>query len=290
MGQSVTSVSGSVIGQTINIKGYKLISVLGEGGFGTVYRAISQKNGQYYAIKVMEAPNMDEITTISSEISIMKKLEHPNLVKIEQTFFQVVNKNLLKIYIVMELCDCSLDLFLSIQESPIPNYLVLKWFVELLSALSMVHSKNIVHSDIKPGNIMLKKEIDGDLCLKIGDFGAGIHLGDEGVSATPLYIPPELLMTQKFEKSMDIWALGLCLFQVLANLSSEKLFQIFLQIKGEGLVFFNSVSRKSVFDQFNIDPLFQKILEKMLCAPKDRMEAADLLQLTIEVISNLPKK
>jgi len=183
---------------------YDLYKTLGQGAFGKVKYAINKETNEAVAIKYLDkekiqANNMG--VQIKREISIMKKINHKNVIHVKDIF--ATNS---KIFIVMELVEGG-ELFDAISKhGKFSEEKTRFYFCQLLEALTYCHSNGICHRDLKPENILLDR--DGN--LKISDFGlATLYVGDnseEGSSArrellqttcgTPNYIAPEVLAKQ----------------------------------------------------------------------------------------------
>ena len=185
---------------------------LGKGAFGDVYKGgkyNKQKNKLELevAIKVTTHFNNKNIRMIKNEVNIFKKINHNHAVELYD--FIIVNDikaSNNKAYLIMELCDSNLKKFIfDLSEEKIINYLS-----QLIKIMSFLHSKNIIHRDIKPDNILLKDNV-----IKLADFGISKQRigGEEIVSfvGTPSYAAPEIYV-EGYNEMADIFSLGATLY------------------------------------------------------------------------------
>ena len=158
---------------------------------------------------------------IFNEANIMKKLNHPNII----LFKEVINDVKLDyVYIVMEYADDG-DLNKKIKsrekmkcsenDKLFPEEVILKYFIQICKGLNYIHSKNIIHRDIKSQNIFLMK----NGTIKIGDFGIAKTLTKTisnamTVIGTPYYFSPEIINGEPYNYKSDIWSLGVLLYEM----------------------------------------------------------------------------
>lgn len=206
---------------------------LGHGSFGMVYKVKSLKNGGTYVIKKINIEHLPKKNQkeVIHEAQILKKIDHPNIVKYYCSFMD--GKSLC---IVMEYIDGG-DLHQLIKsynekKQMIPENEIWKMASELSLALEYLHGKNIIHRDVKTLNVLITK----DKKVKLADLGAS-----KIVSApmqitrvgTPLYLAPELVKHKPYDYKVDVWALG-CVVYSLAKLhppfQAENLITLGIQI------------------------------------------------------------
>ena len=196
---------------------YEVLSEIGKGSFGTVSKIVRKSDRQILIWKELyyEGIPENEKELISNEISLLKEMNHPNIVN----QYEVINDDSnSKLYIVMEYCDGG-DLDQLIQKSNfnktrIDENFIWKILIQTLKALNYIHNeKNILHRDIKPSNIFLYKNYN----IKLGDFGLSRKFYNEyakTIIGTPLYMSPELLERKPYNEKADIWALGCSLYEL----------------------------------------------------------------------------
>jgi serine/threonine protein kinase len=156
----------------------------------------------------------------------LKKLDHPNVVHLEEIFRHNLQDALVgsmeNVCIVMEFVDGSdLEEYLEIirkQHVRLPIELVIKWIVQLCRAITHLHSRNVVHRDMKPANVLIQRDT---LDLKITDFGLARNLRPESVAdtvcGTDMYMAPEMRLEKDYGSKVDVWSLGLILFELITG-------------------------------------------------------------------------
>ncbi|VDD92556.1 unnamed protein product [Enterobius vermicularis] len=207
---------------------------IGEGTYGVVYRAFERKAGIEVALKKIRLDSDSEgvPSTCIREISILKELDHPNIVKLRD----VIHAGS-RLFLVFEYIDQDLKILMEkIKPKPIPLPYVKSFLWQLLQALSYCHTHRVVHRDLKPQNLLVSNEG----MIKLADFGLARAFSmptrvytHEVV--TLWYRAPEVLLGSKFYScAVDVWSLA-CIFaelvsaRVLFNGDSEidQLFKIF---------------------------------------------------------------
>ena len=197
---------------------YDIQNKIGEGRFAHVYRGIHKPSGRIVAIKILEKENLSsqELNMIQNEFEILKICQHPNILKL----YDVI-ENHEKFYIITELIDHP-DLFTYLENEnfDISEIKANKIIRKLSSALYYLKLFGIVHRDIKPENILLINN-HPDFNIKLIDFGLGIILGPDEKSEQPFgtvsYCAPEVLSGKKYDKSVDIWCLGVLSYLLLVG-------------------------------------------------------------------------
>lgn len=197
---------------------YKVLGIIAKGGMGVVYKAIHPSLKRYVVIKKMTARGKSaNAERFKKEAQILLDLQSPYIVHLFDYFTEAGYR-----YMVEELVDgAALDNLIKKQTS-LPCPIAMLFMQDACYALKYAHSKEIVHRDIKPGNILISKRGE----IKLADFGiasdsaeAGDNLTQTGVAlGTPAYMPPE-----QFENSAnvdaraDIYALGIMLYEMVTG-------------------------------------------------------------------------
>lgn len=192
--------------------------VVGEGAFGKVYVAQDKGSQKTVAVKSIQKSASSEISKMQEEISIISLLDHPNVVRLYESF-----QDSRSIYLVMELCDGG-ELFERIVEvghftEAVAAYCVKQMFM----ALNYCHQNLIIHRDLKPENWLVSSKMPVEQStLKLIDFGISKRLKEKGgvttsKAGTPNYIAPEVLKGRYTEK-VDIWSTGVVMHIMLTGL------------------------------------------------------------------------
>jgi serine/threonine protein kinase len=198
---------------------YKIISVLGEGGMGTVYLAEHTNFDRKVAIKAIHphlAKNDEIRQRFKNEAATMARLQHPNIVSLYDYF--VDDEGL---YLIMELVEgIELESYLKNIGSPLDEHVTAAFMKQLLDAFSHAHEKGVVHRDIKPANIL----ITNDGSIKVLDFGIAKIVEGDGLHnmtktgtqiGTVYYMSPEQVQGKKVDARSDIYSLGVTFYQML---------------------------------------------------------------------------
>ncbi|MCL7029949.1 hypothetical protein MKW94_029287 [Papaver nudicaule] len=203
----------SQITEQILFEKYEIVRLLGCGSFAKVYQARNIQTGQSVAIKSMSKKSIIKerlVSNIKREISIMRQLHHPYIVKL----FEVMATKT-KIYFVMELVKGG-ELFAKVAKCRFSEDLSRRYFQQLISTVGYCHSHGVFHRDLKPENLLLDDKGD----LKVTDFGlsaATPQLQNNGLlytlCGTPAYVAPEILAQKGYDGAkIDIWSCGVILF------------------------------------------------------------------------------
>ncbi|MEB7448468.1 serine/threonine-protein kinase [Arthrobacter koreensis] len=208
---------------------YRTTDLIGTGGAASVHRAMDENLGREVAVKVFRptVQEDDDYRRQHTETLLLATLNHPGLVTLldaglhEEEDGQVLN------YLVMELVDGP-DLRRTLKAGPLPAVSVASLGADLADALAYVHSKGVIHRDVKPANILLfPQEHDSRLYPKLTDFGiarlveATVATAHGATIGTANYLSPEQAQGGTVAPSTDIYSLGLVL---LESLTGEKAF------------------------------------------------------------------
>ena len=193
---------------------------IGKGTFGNVYESKNLIFNNKVAMKVIPKNEKMDNIFIQNEIDILKKLSHPNIVRIYE-FYE--SKNCF--YLIDEFCPEG-ELFEYINNSKLNEQQLSSIFYQVFSGLKYLHENNILHRDLKPENILIfKKETDllekqEYFWIKIIDFGtAKIFRNDKNedkVVGSPYYIAPEVL-NKDYNEKCDTWSVGVILYMFLVG-------------------------------------------------------------------------
>ena len=184
---------------------YQLIDKIGEGTYGTVYRAINKYTDELVAIKI--CPIDEDTETYYTELEALRILEHSAVIRlIDATPTHDA------LWLVLEYCSLgSVADILSLTGTPFTETEIALVVTELLSALEYVHSSQLIHRDLKPGNIL----ITSSGAVKLTDFGiASQKPSSSTFRGSALWMAPEQVSRQSYSQKIDIWALGICIVQM----------------------------------------------------------------------------
>eukprot|EP01116_Phalansterium_solitarium_P014324 TRINITY_DN31912_c0_g1_i1.p1 TRINITY_DN31912_c0_g1~~TRINITY_DN31912_c0_g1_i1.p1 ORF type:complete len:295 (+),score=43.81 TRINITY_DN31912_c0_g1_i1:95-979(+) len=190
---------------------YSKTGKLGEGTYGIVYKAKNLENGQTVALKQIRLDSEDEgvPSTAIREISLLKELDHQNVVRLEEVVYSED-----KLTLVFEYLELDLKKYVDeLGSTPLPKSLVKSFLFQLLKGIKYCHDHKVLHRDLKPQNLLINRQNE----LKICDFGLAraFSIPTRNYShevVTLWYRAPDVLLgSSKYTTSIDIWSSG-CIF------------------------------------------------------------------------------
>jgi serine/threonine protein kinase len=197
---------------------YQIIKQIGSGAMGVVYQAIDQQNQQVVAIKHLKAEalamNPEIIERFQHEAQLLRKLNHPNIVRILNSF-EVKDQH----YLVMEYVERGSLAELLQREKRLSLSRSLKIALEIADALTRTHHLKVIHRDLKPANVL----IDEEDVPYLTDFGMARSvnlkpdISADMIVGTPQYMSPESWKGLETDARADIWAFGVLLFEMLTG-------------------------------------------------------------------------
>uniref|UniRef100_A0A8C2B1G1 non-specific serine/threonine protein kinase n=1 Tax=Cyprinus carpio TaxID=7962 RepID=A0A8C2B1G1_CYPCA len=175
--------------------------LIGHGAFAVVFKGRHrEKHDWEVAVKCINKKNLAKSQTLlGKEIKILKELKHENIVALHD--FQVAKGTL---------SEDTIRVFLQ----------------QIAGAMRVLQAKGIIHRDLKPQNILLshpagRKSHSNNTCIKIADFGFARYLQNNMMAATlcgsPMYMAPEVIMSQSYDAKADLWSIGTIVFQCLTG-------------------------------------------------------------------------
>ena len=201
----------------MSISNFEILSQLGKGSFGAVYKVLRKTDNKIYAMKIVNIPNLSqkEVNNSLNEIRILASIHNPHVVSYHEAFYSENTKSL---HLIMDYLDDS-DL-----ENKIISYKKLnkqflekeiwKIFKQIVIGLKSLHDNKIIHRDLKSANIFLDKN---GIC-KIGDMNVSKviknSLLNNTQTGTPYYASPEIWNDKPYNYKTDIWSLGCILYEM----------------------------------------------------------------------------
>ena len=241
--------------ENLTLTDYEIKGILGHGTFSKVKLGINKITKKKVAIKIIDKKfilDKNNYERIKREIYILKKSNHPNIIKVYE-----IKEDSKNYYIIMEYCQYG-ELF---QQIISQRHLDLNtssfYFFQLINGLCYLHSHNIIHRDLKPENILIGE----NKILKIIDFGLSNFSGKDEYLTTPCgspsYAPPEMIGGKKYNGMMgDIWSCGISLYVMLCG---------YLPFDGKSNVdLFDKILKCKVNYPKNIDKNAMNLLKSIL--------------------------
>ncbi|XP_043953253.1 serine/threonine-protein kinase D3-like isoform X4 [Gambusia affinis] len=192
--------------------------VLGSGQFGVVYKGTHRKLGRSVAIKVIDKtrfPTQQE-RQLRNEVAILQNLSHHGVVVLEGMF-----ETSRHVFVVMEkLHGDMLEMILSSEKGRLPERITRFLVIQILEALRYLHLKHVAHCDLKPENVLLVSA-DPFPQVKLCDFGFARIIGEKSfrrsVVGTPAYLAPEVISSSGYNRSLDMWSVGVITYVSLSG-------------------------------------------------------------------------
>jgi serine/threonine protein kinase len=252
-----------------SIDEFVILEEIGRGGYSKVYLVSNKKTGRKYALKAAFKFKKDKNRTDRSytEIAVLRKLNHPNIIKLKGWFEDAET-----VYMVLEYIqnkDCA-----KVFKKTLPTKNQLKHILrQLVNVLEYIHNQGVVHRDIKLENIL----IDDKMNIKLIDFGLAAILEDkydmiEGTVGTCRYSACELIKGESYGSSVDLWSFGVVCFLLITGsypFDGSKKESIFARI----------VNKKINYSKYDLSSneihLLKGLLEK---DPEKRTEIEDVLK------------
>ncbi|XP_055025778.1 MAP/microtubule affinity-regulating kinase 3a isoform X3 [Misgurnus anguillicaudatus] len=194
---------------------YRLLKTIGKGNFAKVKLARHILTGSEVAIKMIDKTQLNptSLQKLSREVTIMKNLNHPNIVKL----FEVIETEK-TLFLVMEYASGGEVFDYLVAHGRMKEKEARAKFRQIVSAVQYCHQKHIVHRDLKAENLLL----DADMNIKIADFGFSneFMVGNklDTFCGSPPYAAPELFQGKKYDgPEVDVWSLGVILYTLVSG-------------------------------------------------------------------------
>lgn len=219
----------------VKLNDYIVCDKIGSGGYADVYKAYRKPpaHKEYVAIKAVLRSNLSPGATdnLITEIRLLKKLKHDHIVQLKDF---LCDENY--VYIIMEYCGGGdLSHFIK-SRNRLPETACQRFLQQIAAALKYMRNENVSHFDLKPQNILLASRKNP--VIKIADFGLAQHMTEADhvskIKGSPLYMAPEILLDKKYDAKVDLWSVGVILYECLfgrAPYSSASLEELVQRIK-----------------------------------------------------------
>lgn len=211
---------------------------------------------------------MREIKTLRRECDIQRKLKHPNVIEMLETFDCKNN-----LVIVTEYASTDLHKYLA-EKGVFNEEMAKKLSGDLVSALYYLHSNRVLHRDLKPQNVLLSDDLDAKLC----DFGLARSMTMQtqvltSIKGTPLYMAPEILSESPYDHQADLWSLGCIIYEAMVGkppFYTTNILQLGYMIQKEEVKWPDSLSNASISlvqGLLEKDPGFRTSWAQIICNP-----------------------
>ncbi|KAJ0411292.1 hypothetical protein ATCC90586_004208 [Pythium insidiosum] len=257
---------------------YTFHEELGRGAYGIVLRVQSNETKEFFAAKTVDKKALRKIRvgrfgnalqSVKKELAIWQKFKHRHIVVLREVIDSDGPCDCNELYMISELVDGGTVLDGETECTPLNAEQTKLYFCQLIEGIDFLHENKVIHRDIKPGNLLLKKGEDGEMILKIADFGVSHEMENEDDSlrqtaGTAIFMAPEMLTGNNFRgKPVDIWACGITLYMFVYGhppYTAKTMTELYSKILGDPIEYPKVVGDRLVEDDL-ID-LLQKILEK----------------------------
>eukprot|EP01113_Clastostelium_recurvatum_P002910 TRINITY_DN11256_c0_g1_i4.p1 TRINITY_DN11256_c0_g1~~TRINITY_DN11256_c0_g1_i4.p1 ORF type:complete len:695 (-),score=161.73 TRINITY_DN11256_c0_g1_i4:9-2012(-) len=198
-----------------NVGIYRLGRTLGEGTYGKVKLGFNMMTGQEVAVKILSPEAASDRKSIDREVSILKLLQHPNIVRL----YDVIQEDSSgRVYLILELVSGGELFDYIVARGRVQEKEARRFFRQVLSGLEYCHANLICHRDLKPENILL----DSSGNVKINDFGFSNMIRPGKLFTTfcgsPIYAPPEIILEKAYNgPEVDVWSFGVILYALVTG-------------------------------------------------------------------------
>lgn len=199
------------------MENFQKIEKIGEGTYGVVYKGRNKITGEIVAMKKIRLESEDEgiPSTAIREISLLKELQHPNIVSLQDVLME---EN--RLYLIFEFLSMDLKKYMDTlpAEKMMDSDLVKSYMYQITAAILFCHKRRVLHRDLKPQNLLINKEG----LIKVADFGLGrsFNIPVRNYTheiVTLWYRAPEVLLgSQRYACPVDVWSIG-CIFAEMAT-------------------------------------------------------------------------
>ena len=245
--------------------------ILGEGSFSIVQLYEDKKTKIKYAVKKMDSEKVEKITKnkklINTEVNIHSRISHPNIIKLHN-FFKY--KNLC--YLILEYASDGTLFDIIRSKRGLSEINAFYYFIQTLNAIYFLHLHSIIHRDLKPENLL----INDKNIIKLCDFGWSVKLNDDKRTTfcgTVEYMAPEIIKKQKYDEAIDVWSLGVLLYELVHSYSP--FYSEDLDMKKIG----NNITNNNLKFKDGLSKEYKELVQKLLIKESDkRIKIEDIFQ------------
>ena len=191
--------------------------ILGDGSFSKVQLYMHKKNKIKYAVKKMNLLKVEKLSQnkklLHNEINIQGRINHPNIIRLYN--FYKYNNNC---YLILEFASQGTLFDMIRKKIGFTERIAFYYFIQTLNAIYFLHLHSIIHRDLKPENLLINE----NNILKLCDFGWTVKLNSSKrrtFCGTVEYMAPEIIKKQKYDETIDIWSLGVLLYELVHSYS-----------------------------------------------------------------------
>ena len=191
--------------------------LLGEGGFSKVHLYQNKETKIKYAMKKINLIQLEKLSQnkkfILNEVNIQGRINHPNITKL-YNYFEIKNN----CFLVLEYASKGTLFDLINIKNGLSERIAFYYFIQALNAIYFLHLHSIIHRDLKPENLLINEKN----ILKLCDFGWSVKLKNDKRTTfcgTVEYMAPEIIKKQKYDETIDIWSLGVLLYELVHSYS-----------------------------------------------------------------------
>ncbi|KAJ1462190.1 kinase-like domain-containing protein, partial [Pelagophyceae sp. CCMP2097] len=199
------------------IQDFEVLSKLGAGAFGTVFKVRRKEDGKIYAMKRVDISKLSpkEVDDALTEVRILASVRHRNVVSFLEAFVERARE----LIMVLDFCDAGdlsqqIDLHRN-QRRYLPEARIWHYLIQLVDGLDCLHALRIVHRDVKPANAFLTAAGD----VRLGDLNVS-KVAKDGLLrtqiGTPYFMAPEIWADKPYSESCDVWSLGCVAYELCA--------------------------------------------------------------------------
>ena len=252
----------------VSLKNYRIDQTrIGSGSFSVVYKGYNSNN-KIVAIKKIYLEKTNDLNLFIKEFKILRSLNHKNIIKVHD----IILEEKITAYLILDYYHKG-DLTKYLNKRCLKEKFAQNYAIQIKDGLKYLLSKHIIHRDLKPQNIL----VSDDNTLKICDFGFARHFKTDMMFGTicgsPLYMAPEIMSKNKYGNKVDLWSLGVIIFEMLYGT---------VPFKGKNIIeLIKNIDTKLVVfpSNFNVTTDCKLLLNNLLQKnPKNRLEWDDLFQ------------